>query len=160
MTLLIVYFALGLVCVLAVIRTRTQLTPRSQVLTRIERALRDLDGHACMSERDRARAVRLLRAAAIRMDLADRRLRELSASRNPTADTRATHHRRHGVERLGSALAADEQRLAELADLAEALAAEQLLARGGGANEVDDILTEMWSRLETLDSPLAGQPLE
>ena len=154
MTLMLLYLALGITCVLALTRTARKTSRRAQLLERIERALRDLDGRCCMSPGDRDRALGLTRAAVTRMDLTERGLRDLSRAEttDPTPDTRATRHRRRGIERLSAALAEDEQRLTELADLAEALAAEQLLARtGASASAVDEILTELWSRLEILE---------
>ncbi len=65
------------------------------------------------------------------------------------------------VRRLHALRDQDEQHLSELADLAEALRTQLLLARYQGASAigVGDIVTDMWARVEGLGEAMSQDPV-
>jgi hypothetical protein len=87
---------------------------------------------------------------------ASRRVRDLEAQGVAPRVVASARLQSETAERLAAVVARDEQALAELAELLEALCTHLAIARhaGAGADGIDGLVTEVWARLEVLGTTL------
>jgi hypothetical protein len=96
-------------------------------------------------------------------EMALRRVKELEARGAGPRVVATARLQLDTAQRLATVVARDEQALAELAELLDALCMHLALARhaGSGTEGVDGLVTEVWARLEVLGTTLeAYDPVE
>jgi hypothetical protein len=105
----------------------------------------------------------LARRGGADQDMALRRVKELEARGAGPRVVATARLQLDTAQRLATVVARDEQALAELAELLDALCMHLALARhaGAGTEGVDGLVTEVWARLEVLGTTLeAYDPAE